>query len=455
MGEAWATLAEKAPVALLAHAALARALPAAAVEALFLEHRGASYTYKLTMSTVVDLLLQVIAGRERSAYAAFRAAPGAEGVSAQAFYGKLGRVPPASACALVAASAHRLRAAVEGRVPPRPDGPLAGYRVRVLDGTQPDGGEHRLGVLRCLGPCGLPCRLVVRYDPATGLCDAAAAGEDAYEAEPAIALQLLGRADPDDLYVADRGYSLGHVFGTLIARRASFLMREHRGQLRADAVGPPEPRGRCPTGELHEHLVDAHDAHREAVYRVRRVVVRLDTPTERGDSEVVLLTDLPPAVPAAALAELYRERWRIERQFAFLKGVLRGELPSLGEPRAAILVLCLAMVASNAVAAVQAALASTHPDEDPRGLSGYDLAEEIAETRRAVELFIPERVWHGIAAEPEADFVGRCQGLARGVAWDRYRVHRRAPKKPPPRRTSGRERHHFSTYRLQQDARMR
>ena len=46
--------------------------------------------------------------------------------------------------------------------------------------------------------------------------------------------------------------------------------------------------------------------------------------------------------------------------------------------------------------------------------------------RRAIELFIPERVWHGIAAEPDADFVGRCQGLARGVPWDRYRVHRRA-----------------------------
>src|SRR5262245_18859056 len=213
--DGWGVLAENAPVALLVHAALARTVTPEAVERLFAAHGGAAYTHKLTMATLVDLVLQVIAGPKRSVFAAFRDAPDVDGVSAQAFYAKLGRVPPDFACALVADSARRLRPAIERLRPPRPDGPLAGYRVRVIDGTQPDGSEHRLGVLRRVAAAGLPCRAVVCYDLATGLCEAAAAGEDAYEAEPAIALGLLARAMPGDLYVADRAYSLGHILGAL------------------------------------------------------------------------------------------------------------------------------------------------------------------------------------------------------------------------------------------------
>ncbi|MBX6311768.1 MAG: hypothetical protein IRY99_02425 [Isosphaeraceae bacterium] len=182
-------MTDRAPVALLAQSALARALPAEVVEALFAKYGNGGYTHKLTMSTVVDLLLQVIAGRKRSVFAAFRAASSTDGVTAQALDRKLGRVAPAFACARIKDSARRLRPAVERHHPPRPSSVLAGYRVRVLDGTQPDGSEHRLGVLRQVAACGLPCRLVVRYDPAPRLCDA---DEDAYEAEAAIARSCWG-----------------------------------------------------------------------------------------------------------------------------------------------------------------------------------------------------------------------------------------------------------------------
>jgi len=94
--------------------------------------------------------------------------------------------------------------------------------------------------------------------------------------------------------------------------------------------------------------------------------------------------------------------------------VLRDELPSLGEPRAAILVLCLAMVAADAVAEVRAAWEAAHPGEDPASLSGYDLAEEIAEARRAIELFVPDAVWRQVAAWGDAAFAGHCLSLAGG-----------------------------------------
>jgi hypothetical protein len=450
--DGWGVLAENAPVALLVHAALARTVTPEAVERTFAEHAGAAYTHKLTMSTLVDLVLQVVAGRKRSVFHAFRDARDVDGVTSQAFYSKLARVPPEFACALVADSARRLRPVVERLRPPRADGPTAGYRVRILDGTQPDGSEHRLGPLRRVAACGLPCRVVVCYDPETGLCEAAAAAEDAYEAEPALALRLLERAAPGDLYVADRAYSLGHLFGAAGARGAHLLAREHRGQARIDERGPLAPAGRCPTGAVFEQPVAVHDAHRRLSHRLRRIVVRLDEPTEGGDTEVALLTGLPDDVPAAELAELYRRRWRIESEFAFLKCHLNGEIPALGEPRAAILVLCLAMVASNAVASVRAALAAGHPGEDPGGLSGYYLAAEVAESRRAVELFVPASTWREVASEGDAAFARRCLGLARGADWDRYRTTPRGPRRPPPPRASGKDRHHYSTYRLKQEA---
>jgi hypothetical protein len=450
--DGWGVLAENAPVALLVHAALARTVTPQAVERLFAEHGGAAYTLKLTMSTLVDLALQVIAGRKRSVFAAFKGAPDVDGVSPAAFYAKLGRVPPDFACALVADSALRLRPTIERLRPPRPGGPLAGYRVRVIDGTQPDGSEHRLGVLRRVAACGLPCRVVVCYDPETGLCEVAAAGEGAYEAEPAVALGLLGGAAPGDLYVADRAYSLGHLIGALAGRSACLLAREHRGQVRVEELGPLVACGRCPTGAVFEQPVTVHDAHRGVAHRGRRLVVRLDQPTEDGEAGVVLLTNVPDDVPATPLAELSRRRWRLEAEVAFLKCHRNGEIPALGEPRAAILVLCLAMVASNAVASVRAALAAAHPAEDPEGLSGYYLAAEVAESRRAIELFVRAATWREIAAETDAAFARRCLEVARGATWDRDRTSPRGPKRPPPRRASGRDRHHYSAYPLKQEA---
>lgn len=74
------------------------------------------------------------------------------------------------------------------------------------------------------------------------------------------------------------------------------------------------------------------------------------------------------------------------------QGGAPGRTAEPGEPRAAILVLYLAMAAANAVAEIRAVLGAAHPGEDPETLSGYYLAEEIAETRRAIELFLPDSV---------------------------------------------------------------
>ncbi len=63
---------------------------------------------------------------------------------------------------------------------------------------------------------------------------------------------------------------------------------------------------------------------------VRRGVLRLDTPTRDGDTEMAILTNLATSVADAKMvADLYRRRWTVESLFARVERNLQGELLSL------------------------------------------------------------------------------------------------------------------------------
>jgi IS4 transposase len=64
----------------------------------------------------------------------------------------------------------------------------------------------------------------------------------------------------------------------------------------------------------------------------RRVELALDQPTEDGDTTIRLWSNLPEAVRADRIAELYHTRWRIESMFGRLEAVLNSEIGSLGHP---------------------------------------------------------------------------------------------------------------------------
>ena len=63
-----------------------------------------------------------------------------------------------------------------------------------------------------------------------------------------------------------------------------------------------------------EQPIEVLDAAGEAV-RLRRIRVRLKTPTREGESEIYLLTNLPAGVEALTVAGLYRKRWTLEIVF--------------------------------------------------------------------------------------------------------------------------------------------
>src|SRR5207247_11478454 len=114
--------------------------------------------------------------------------------------------------------------------------------------------------------------------------------------------------------------------------------------------------GRVTTGKVYEQNLEIEDTQTGECFSVRRLTLLLDQPTEEGETEVRLLTNLPPSVCGLRIVELYRERWTLERHFDFLKNSLHGEIESLGKPPAALFMLCMSLVAGNALAVVRQAI---------------------------------------------------------------------------------------------------
>lgn len=432
------------PMSVLVRGALERWLAPPILAELAANAGGGNYERKVTLEALTALMLDAVVGMQPSVHAAAIARRDEWRGSVQALYGKLARVDPRFSAALVRRTAAGVRAVLAR--PPRGNRPV--YELKILDGTMPDGSEHRLSVLRRLRAAGLPAKAVVVYDWATRLCERAALAEDAYEGEQPLAEALLEEARPGEIYVGDRAFCTLGIMGRLIDRGAAFIIREHAQNMLYEEELPARRRGRGSTGAIAEAQVRLLCRERGCAWPLRRIHVRLDEPTRDGERELRLLTNLPPTYTAREVAETYRRRWEVERYFHFVKHELHGQIRSLGEPRAAIFALAAALAAGNVLAWVRSLVRGRRDDDRNPKLSGYYLALEVSRGFAAVEALTAAHDWQAVAKLADSSFRAWGLRLAADVDWSRYVTHPRGPKQRPPPKLSGKERHHFSTYRL-------
>jgi hypothetical protein len=426
---------------------------------LFLKHARGKWTRKLTINTIVGLMIKVVSGARKSVFAAFQADQSAPlpsiGATHQALYGKLGRVSREFSEALVQTSAERLQPLLQAAGCRWYPG-WRGYRVRILDGTDAAGTEHRLKVLRKIKAAGLPARFVVEYDAATGLCTQVAASEDAYASERVLVQGILAEAAPHDLFVADRFYCTTNIMAMVILKQAFAVVREHDGHLRIRSEGKRKKRGKTERGRLYEQSIEVEDTETGETWHWRRIVIELNEPNREGETEIRLISNLPARVHARRIAELYRKRWTLERHFDFLKNCLHAEIESLGRPLAAIFAMCMSLVAANALAAVKRALQVSHGLEEVEKLSGYYLADEVAGNYRAIDTLIGPANWRRLSASSPQRFWRWSVNVASRVRTRAFHKHPRGPKNPrKPQRANGKQRHHYSTYRLLEQAKQK
>src|SRR6185437_2173381 len=210
----------------------------------------------------------------------------------------------------------------------------AGYAGRVLDGNALAGTEHRIEPLRDLGAAGLPGKFLTLYEPASGLILEAIPEEDGHTQERA----LLDRIDvaAGQLLIMDRNFCVRSFLFRIKRAGAFFLVRRHAQNLPYRELTPLEVQGRSTTGTVLEQAIEVEDLEVPGeVHPLRRIVVQLDRPTREGDTEIVLITNLPAEVSAIDCSAAYLERWQIERHYQVMTDLLHCEVPGLGYPRAA------------------------------------------------------------------------------------------------------------------------
>ena len=443
------------PLGVLVRGTMEWLLEDAAMERLFHEHAPEQYTRELTIAALVGLLTQVSAGLRATVYAAYkadRAGPNSTiSTSFQALYGKLGRINPDAGAALVRFSAERLQPVLDQL--PAASEELPGYRLRVLDGNMLAGTDHRLKPLRKLLNACLPGKSLVVYEPASGLVTDLVLCPDAYTQERALLIELLPRIRANDLVLGDRNFcTTRFVFG-VAAQQGSFLVRQHASNLPCQAVSKLSKCGQTETAVVYEQQVRVTDPETGKELTLRRIELRLFNKTRDGERILALLTNLPKKVSAKKIAELYRRRWTIETHFQFLTQSLHCEVKGLGKPRAALFMFAMALVASNALAVVRAALRKAHGRDAEAEVSGYYLANELAASFRALTMYAPDQDWTGWRTLEPRPLARLLTEIARKVNLKALTRSRRAPKKPPAVKPVYNKKHkHYSTARLLKDA---
>jgi IS4 transposase len=440
---------EQSPVSVMFRGTLENAVTPELLDEVFASTAKRQRVSELLFSSVVDLLGLVVTGARRSVNDAYRVKKEQLAVSVTAVYDKLQGVETEVSRQMVLQTGSRMAQVVDHLGANR-QRLLPGYRVKIIDGNHLAATEHRIEPLRTIGSGPLPGQALVVLEPDRMLMTDVFPCEDGHAQERSILPQVLPTVEARDLWIADRNFCTTDFLFGIAGRSAKFIIRQHRQTLRWELLGTRRKIGRCLTGTIYEQKVRLSDA--EGKWKdVRRITVKLKKPTRDGDTEIHLLTNLPARdANARAVADLYLRRWTVENAFQELGQALHSEINTLGYPKAALLCFCVAILAYNAISVVKSALAAVHGAKAERhSLSGYYLAGELAAAYHGMAIAVPAEEWTRRFGSLSARELARVlKALAAKVRPDRFRKNVRGPKKPRPKRTSGKRHPHVSTARI-------
>lgn len=452
MAQVFERFVKKTPVTVMARATIEYALAPAYLNEMFEKTARVQYTRELLFSSVVDLMSLVVTKTQPSVRAAYLATKDTLPASLSAMYEKLNHAEPAVTSGLVHATAQRLGSVIremQGQLPPL----LPGLRVRIIDGSHLAATQRRLEVLRgsVAGP--LPGHCLVVLDPELMLATDMIPCEDGHAQERSLSAQIVELVCAGDVWIADRNFcTTSLLFG--IARSGGYFAIRHHANLKFVSEGTVRRCGRIETGEVTERNVTVMDSTGHEL-QARRVIIKLDTPTRDGDTEMSILTNLPKTVAkGTTVAELYRKRWKVETLFQSVTKILDGEIDTLAYPKAALLGYGIALLAHNILSTIQAALRAVFGTEKVEDeVSEYHYANEIRVSARGMTIILEPEVWQPFQTMTPAAFATKLVEWASHADLSKYPRARRGPKKPVPKRTRFKNHTHVSTAKLLAESR--
>ena len=232
--------AEGAAPAVMTRIALDWMVDGPAIDALLDEVSEGQYSREILLRHFVEVMADVACGFRKSAHAAFLKRQLDHLASISAFYRKLNRMELVVTSALTRRTAERARDLIVASEGLMPE-PVPGYAARVLDGNILTGTDHRIEVLRTTRSAALPGMSLAVHEPASGMIRDVVLEENDHTQERALFDQVVW-------------------------------------------VDDPEQEGRR--------------------YQLRRIVLVLDQSSRDGDSEIVLITNLPETVSAVLCRRL-------------------------------------------------------------------------------------------------------------------------------------------------------
>lgn len=438
---------EKCPAAVMVRATLERLWSPEWHDHIFENTSERQYKKTLLFSQLVAVMAAVATRAHLSVHSAYLAMKEKIGVSTTALYNKLNRVEPAVSEALVRETAQEATRIID-EMPGAKRMVLKGLHVLYLDGNHLAATEHRLAELRITREGPLPGQSLALLDAQRDLiCDLIAC-EDGHAQERSLLPELLDRIQEQTVIVADRNFCTTKFLFGLHQRNAYFIIRQHKSTLTWRPVARRKRIGRTKTGVLYEGSIELTNG--EQTLLVRRITVKLDKPTENGDSEIHILTNLPSdKATAEQVATTYRSRWTIEGAFQKLTDVLRCEVETLGYPKAALFAFAVAVQAYNSYAVVKAALRSIHGCETiDEQLSDFHLTRDVVLTHIGMEIAVEPIEWSPYQSMTIRQFSKELLRIGKRVKLSRYPKKKRGPKKPQPRKKSGARNHHIATSRI-------
>ncbi len=439
--------AEGAAPAVMTRIALDWMIEGTSLEPILEEVGEGQYTREFLLGHFVQVMADVVCGFRKSPRAAFLKRQLDLVASLSAFYRKLGRMEPRVSAAIVretAARARELISAADGLLPE----PVPGYAARILDGNILTGTDHRITELRSTLAAALPGMSLAIYEPASGLVLDLILEENAHTQERALLDQVT--VEPGQLWIMDRNFCVRRFVFRIARADAFFLVRWHSSTMPYKPIKPLRFVGRCDTGEVFEQAIWVDDPEcKGRRYRLRRIVLRLDKPTRDGETEIILITNLPKSVRAELCCQVYRGRWEIEGHYQKLTDLLHCEIPTLGYPRAALFGFSMSVLAGNAVAILRGNLRVAHGDEMVNEISNHALVNDTAEVYPGMMIAAPPSVWSFLSGCTAGQVAGLLTALAAKVPVHRMLRSRRGPKKPrTTRKASGRRNHHVATKKV-------
>jgi Transposase DDE domain len=417
------------PITVMTRALMESVLSPDEVNRLFEESASEQYTRKLMFSTIVDLMGVVVSKSQPSLHSAIQAVKTLVPASVACVYEKVNGVEPEVVRELVRHSSDKLSRLVvtmKGQMPAL----LPGYRVMILDGNHLAATERRLEVLKRSKAGPLPGHALVVLEPELMLVRDMIPCEDGHAQERSLTPQILDLVCKGDVWIDDRNFCTTPLLGGIALRKAFFISRQHAA-LPCTPVGPLKKCGKVETGTVFEQPVEIALAGGE-VLKARRIVIRLNVPTRDGDDEMAILTNLPQeAAIATKIANLYRKRWTIETMFQSLTQMLRGEIDTLGYPRAALLGFGIALVTYNILSTAQAALrAKFGAERIQEEVSGYYIAHEVQSVSRGMNIAVEPDNWTAFHKMPHKTLCSLLVKWAGHVDLRKYKRHPRGPKTP-------------------------